>query len=331
MSDVAPPSFRWGVALALASSAAFGTAGPFAKSLLVAGWSPFAVVTLRVAGAALLLSPVVLRMMSRRWAMLRHEWPLVAAYGLIAVALAQLSYFHAVQTLSVGMALLLEYSGILLVVLYLWVFRGVVPSRVTGFGVVVSVAGLMLVLDVFTGLTVDRTGMAWGLLAGVGLAAYYLISAQQHEEALPPIALAGLGLSVGAAGLILAGVLRLASFTVASRDTVIAGAALPWWVAVAELAVVAAALAYVTGIAAVRIIGATVASFVGLAEVLFAVLFAWLLLGEVPTVVQAVGGLLVIGGVVAVRLGERQLPVVAGDPDPLPVLEAEAPSKREPA
>jgi drug/metabolite transporter (DMT)-like permease len=51
-----------------------------------------------------------------------------------------------------------------------------------------------------------------------------------------------------------------------------------------------------------------VASFVGLSEVLFAILFAWLLLGELPRPVQLAGGVVVVAGVVAVRLGEARAP-----------------------
>ena len=40
----------------------------------------------------------------------------------------------------------------------------------------------------------------------------------------------------------------------------------------------------------------------GLTEVVFAVLFAWLALGELPTVVQAVGGVLIVAGIALVRL-----------------------------
>ena len=64
---------------------------------------------------------------------------------------------------------------------------------------------------------------------------------------------------------------------------------------------VAAATAYVTGIVATRVLGAKLASFVGLSEVMFAVLFAWVLLGELPRPVQLVGGLFILAGVVAVR------------------------------
>jgi len=53
----------------------------------------------------------------------------------------------------------------------------------------------------------------------------------------------------------------------------------------------------------VRMLGERVASFVALAEVLFAVLLAWLLLGEAPLRVQLVGAALVVAGVALVRQG----------------------------
>ena len=74
----------------------------------------------------------------------------------------------------------------------------------------------------------------------------------------------------------------------------------------AELIVIAAAAAYVLGIVGARHLGSTVASFVGLTEVLFAILFAWLLLAELPTPIQLVGGLLILAGVAAVRIGESR-------------------------
>ena len=68
-----------------------------------------------------------------------------------------------------------------------------------------------------------------------------------------------------------------------------------------ELAAIAAATAYVTGILAARVLGAKLASFVGLSEVIFAVLFAWVLLGELPRPIQLLGGLFILAGVIAVR------------------------------
>ena len=87
----------------------------------------------------------------------------------------------------------------------------------------------------------------------------------------------------------------------------LAGVDVVWWVPLVLLGVVTAAVAYVTGIEAGRRLGSRLASFVALLEVLAAVGFAWLLLGELPRTVQLLGGVLVLAGVVTVRLGERRL------------------------
>jgi drug/metabolite transporter (DMT)-like permease len=91
-----------------------------------------------------------------------------------------------------------------------------------------------------------------------------------------------------------------------------------WLVPVLGLAVVAAAFAYASGVAAIRRLGSRTSSFVGLTEVLFAVLFAWLLLGQRPGVVQLAGGVVVLAGIVLVRLGEREPAPLALAPDPVP-------------
>ena len=47
--------FRLGLMFAVGSAFTFGMSGPFAKSLMVAGWSPTAAVTARLAGGALVM------------------------------------------------------------------------------------------------------------------------------------------------------------------------------------------------------------------------------------------------------------------------------------
>ncbi|HET7761719.1 MAG TPA: DMT family transporter [Phycicoccus sp.] len=292
-----------GLVAMLVSSAAFGTSGPFAKALISAGWSPGAVVLLRIAGAATLLLPVALWQVRGRFAVLLRELPLAAAYGSLAVAVAQLGYFQAVARLTVGVALLLEYLGIVLVVLWVWALTRRAPHRLTVAGIVLALAGLALVLDVTGQASPDLVGVAWGLLAACGLAGHYVLAAR--ETALPPFAFAALGLACGAVILGVLGLVGVLPMDVGAPAVVVAGAAVPAWVALAELVVVAAALAYVLGVVGARQLGSTFASFVGLTEVLFAVLFAWVLLGELPGVWQLLGGAVLLAGVLVVRLGER--------------------------
>ena len=64
---------------------------------------------------------------------------------------------------------------------------------------------------------------------------------------------------------------------------------------------VSAVLAYLSGIEAVRRLGSSIASFVALSEVILAVIFAALLLGQIPTPIQLVGGVLIVTGIVVVQ------------------------------
>ena len=294
-----------GLGLALVSAAAFGTSGAFAASLLEAGWTPGAAVTTRVVLAALVLTvPALLLLRGRRHELFRGGRT-VTVYGLVAVAGCQLAYFNAVQSLSVAVALLLEYSGALMVVAWMWLRHAQRPRRLTLTGAAVAIGGLVLVLDVLGDADLDPAGVLWGLLAAVGLAAYFVISAQA-EEPLPPLVVAWGGLAVGGVALLLAAAVGVLPMAAPRTDVTLLDAEVSWLVPVLGLAVVAAALAYVAGIVGARLLGARVASFVGLTEVLFAVVFAWVLLGQALSPVQLLGGLLVVAGIALVRLDEMR-------------------------
>jgi drug/metabolite transporter (DMT)-like permease len=313
-----------GLWLALITAAAFGTSGTFASALVDTGWSPGAAVSLRLLGAtAALLIPGLIALRGR-WSLLRRNAGLIVAYGLVAMAACQLFYFNAVTTLSVGVALLLEYLAIVLVVLWLWVRHHQRPRRWTILGIVLSISGLLLVLDVTGGMRIDLDGVMWGLGAAVGLAVFFVLSAKD-ETGLPPIVLAASGMAVATVALLLAGLVGAMPLHFSSRQVMLGGAQLPWWTAIVALCLISTALAYCTGIAATRRLGSKVASFVGLTEVLFSVLFAWLMLGQLPMLVQLLGGALIIGGVVAVRYEELTRAAEAPVAVPLPQGEASAP------
>ena len=91
-------------------------------------------------------------------------------------------------------------------------------------------------------------------------------------------------------------------------DVEFAGHRTAGWCPIVGLSLVAAVIAYVAGIGAARILGARLSSFVGLTEVMFAVLIAWLVLGELPTAVQLLGGALIVAGVALVRIDELRSP-----------------------
>ncbi|MFI9815184.1 EamA family transporter [Saccharothrix variisporea] len=293
-----------GIGLAVLSASSFGLSGPLGRGLMEAGWSSAAAVAVRVLLAGVVLLPAALVQLRGDWGLVRRNLPLVTAYGLVAVAGCQLAYFNAVARMDVGVALLVEYTAPVAVVVWLWLRHGQRPGRLTVLGAVLALAGLVLVLDLLSGADVDAAGVLWALGAMVGAAVYFVLSARD-QDGLPGTALASGGLLLGGAALLLAGVVGVVPLTATTEPVAFHGFSVPWWLPVVVLGVVTAALGYVTGIAATRRLGSRLASFVALTEVLMALVFAWLLLAQAPRPVQLVGGVLTLLGVVTVRLGER--------------------------
>ena len=319
---VAPSRLGAGLGFALVSATTFGLSGALARGLLDSGWSAPAAVTARIVIAALVLVVPGALALRGRWHLLSRNGGLVAAYGVAAVAGAQLCYFYAVSYLQVGVALLIEYTAPVAVVVWLWLRHGHRPHRLTVVGAAIAAVGLVLVLDVVSGADLNLVGVAWGLGAMVGAATYFVISADE-DNGLPGISLAAGGLVVGGTVLGVAGLLGVLPMRVSSERVSYQGFDVEWWVPVLALGLVTAAIAYVTGIEAGRRLGSRLASFVALTEVLMALVFAWLLLGELPRPIQLAGGLLVLAGVVVVKLGEgSSSPVV--EPVPGPVSERPA-------
>ncbi len=298
-----------GIGLGLLSAMCFGTSGTFGAALEGAGWSPAGAVLARVCVAALALTVPALFALRGRWALLRRSWRQVVVYGLVGVAACQVCYFNAIARMDVGISILLEYLGIVLVVGWLWVRHGQRPRLLTVLGGVAALGGLALMLDLSGSGGVSMTGVLFALAAAVSMAVYFFQSAQTSAagggDALPPVALTWGGMVTGAAFIALLGAARRHAAAV----RVLLGDAAQ---RAGELAAAGARARRGRGGRSRTSPGSgrrggsgrSSGSFVAMAEVLFAAGFAWVLLHQVPTGMQFLGGLLILAGVVAVRLDE---------------------------
>ncbi|MEU9513753.1 DMT family transporter [Micromonospora sp. NPDC048169] len=308
-----------GLGLALLSAITFATSGTFARPLITGEWSAVAVVIARVGIAALVLAVPAVLALRGRWEVLRRNAFSVVLFGLLGVATAQACFFNAVRYLPVGVALLLEYLGIVLVVGWMWLAHGQRPRLLTVAGSVTALCGLVLVLDLTGAGRLDPVGVLWGLGAGVGLAGYFVI-AGRTDARLPSVVMASGGMAVGALALLLLGGIGALPLTAGTADVTFGGHRVSWLVPVAGLSLIAAVVAYLAGVASTRLLGARLSSFVGLTEVMFAVLIAWLVLDELPGLIQLAGGVLILGGVALVRADELR-----GAPQPVPTPAAAEP------
>lgn len=289
-----------GLVTGVLASLAFGTSGAFIKPLLESGWSPAAAVTVRAGIAGLVLVPIAIPAMRGRWsAFWRARWRILGM-GLIGVAGTQLVYFSAVQRIPVSTALLIEYTAPLLLVVVAWISTRRMPRAVVLVGSVVAIVGLVLVVGLGSLGATDGLGLLFATLSAVGCAAYYVIAARP-SDGLPPVMFAAAGLVLGSLVLGVIGVLGALPFTATFGVVSALGAEVPWWAPLVVVALIGTAFAYVASIAASEMLGSRLMSFVGMLEVVFASVFAWVLLGETLTPVQLLGGVAIFGGIALVR------------------------------
>ncbi len=294
-----------GIFLGLGASLAFAASGTFVRPLLNVGWTPAAAVFWRIVAASLVLLPLGLWTLRGRLRLLLTEWRLVVTFGLLAVAVAQGMYFAAVARMSVSGALLIEYMAPVALVLLAWVRQQRAPSKLVLAGTAASVLGLFCVLDL-TGTRLDGLGVLFGFGAMVGAAAYFLLGARPSE--LPALALPAFGLPVGAAALGALLATGLLPYSAPLVPVELMGTMVPWWLPLSIVVLFATAAAYTLGVTGIALMGERLASFVSLSEVLFAALVAALVLGEIPTFMQLLGGIGIILGVVLIRIASGSAP-----------------------
>ena len=276
-----------GIVIAVVSALAFSSSGPLVKPLLEAGWSLSAALLVRMGLAGLILSPALVRAIARERSFLRRHWRSLLAFGLIPVAGCQLMFFSAMQRMPVAVALLIQYLAPVLLVGFVWLRTRRAPSRLVLIGSAVAVVGLVLVVDV-SGARFDLLGTLLALGAAVTVCVYFTMSERTGDD-LPPLALASGGLLVGA--LVMAAVVAVGAIPFAAPAVTVTfrGVDVPGILPILWVGGVATTLGYALGVMAVPRIGSRLASFIGLSEVLFALGFAWLLLGETPAPIQFVG------------------------------------------
>ena len=306
-----------GIMLGLAAGLAFGAGGAIVKPLLESGWSPGAAVLFRISVAALLL--VVPGLIALRFdlrPLWRAKWT-VLVYSVVAVAGVQLAFYTAIARIPVSTALLIEYLAPVALVAFAWLRNRRAPQFVVLSGSVVAIAGLVLVIGPAGG-ALDPVGVVIAGIAMLGVAVYYVLG-ERSDTGVPPIALAAAGCVIGCLVLGAAALTGLVPFEAAFIDVEFFGGIAPWWVPVLLVGAISTAFAYVAGIQAIRLLGTRLSSFLGLSEVVFAAIVAWALLGEAIGLLQLIGGLLILGGIVLVRLERPSRDPVALELDLVPV------------
>ncbi|MEC4019854.1 EamA family transporter [Streptomyces sp. H27-D2] len=283
-----------GLGLALLSAFTFGGSGVAAKPLIEAGLDPLHVVWLRVAGAALVMLPVAWR---HRDLVLRRPGLLVG-FGLLAVAGVQAFYFAALSRIPVGVALLVEFLAPALVRGWVRFVQHRPVSRAAVAGVMLAVAGLACVVEVWSGLSFDAVGLLLALGAACCQVGYFVLSdhGSEGENAADPIGVIAYGLLIGTAVLTVIARPWGMDWSVLGGQADMDGSRVPALALLGWIVLIATVVAYLAGVVSVRRLSPQVAGVVACLEAVIATVLAWVLLGEHLSAPQILGGAVVLTG-----------------------------------
>jgi len=253
-------------------------------------FGPLALAFLRVAGASLLLCPLL--WWQGRGALLATHWGTLTAVGLVNSALPFALYGAAALVLSAGLMAIFNATAPLWAGLIAWVWLHERPTAWRLLGMGIGFAGVL-------GLTLGKAGLpppvagslapAWGVAACLGATLMYGYGAnltRRHASGLPALAVAA-GSQLASAVLLL----PLAVWAWPER--------LPSpgaWGAVAMLAFLCTGLAYVLYFRLIARVGPARAISVTFLVPAFASAWGFAVLGERPTLTMVLGfGVILVG------------------------------------
>jgi drug/metabolite transporter (DMT)-like permease len=283
---------RLGYLLAAVAAAMFAVNGSIAKLLIEDGVSPAHLSQLRVTVAFVMLAGALAVVDRRRLRIARADVPRMAWLGLAGVAIVQLSYFLAIERMPISVALVIQFTGPAMVLLWLRLAHGRRLKPSLYGAVALSVAGSALVVEVFDAGAIDGLGVVYALVAAVTFA-IYLVGFERVGRSYDAFTTLAWGL--GFATLFWLLVSPPWTFPVGDLDS--AGDIL-----LALGVVVIGTLApFLLNVTALRHLPAARVGVIATLEPVLATLVAWAIHDEALTGIQIAGGLLVVAAVAWVQ------------------------------
>lgn len=278
----------------------FALNGVLAKSAIEVGFTPLRLVELRNAGAMIILIVLVAIIRPRAFTVRLREVPFLLAYGVIAFTLVQFLYFFTISRLPVSIGTLLAFLAPILVAIYVKFIRKQPVRNRIWVAIGLTLLGLALVAQVWQGATLDTLGVVAGFLTAVALALYWILgeSGQSHRDALS-LTMWGFIFSTATWSIIAPWTSFPFAMLLESGAPIGPGwPGLPIWLIMLMGIVFGTVIAFLLVLGSLRRLGAERAGIIGTSEPVWAAILALILLGEMLTVIQVIGGLLVVAGII---------------------------------
>ena len=286
--------------LMITAAMGFALGGVAAKILREADMDAFRLTQIRTVGAAIiLLTFAVIRGKKQLYAR-RDELKDLIIFGVVGVAAVTSFYFFAIKYLYVSVALVIEFTASIWIVLYLRFVKKKQVSPIMWVGIACAFSGLFLLSQIWTGTTIHPLGVAVAFADAFALAIYFLF-ADRLSQTRTSLSLMAWGLGVAAVFWSL--VLPWWNFpfeyltNTYSLEGNLSNYSAPGWALVLWIIIVGTVIPYLLTVTGIRELSASTGSVIGMIEPLFAGAIAWWLLNEAFNTTQLIGCAVLLVGI----------------------------------
>jgi len=278
----------------------FAFNGIISKIVLLDEISAWRLTQIRTGGAFVILFTFFIIFKRHELKPTKAELPWLILFGFVGVAMVQALYFVAIERMYIGIALLIEFTAPIWILLFLrFVLKKHVPKGLW-YAIALAFTGLLLITQIWSGLSVDQIGLLAAFFDALALAGYFLIGDLLGKtKSSGAIATWGFGV----ASLLLVFALPVWNFPVAALTSemnllgIFESYELPGWVLILWIVVMGTIAPYLLVISGLKILSASTASIFGMIEPVLAGMFAWWWLNESLTTTQLIGCVIVILGI----------------------------------
>ncbi|MFM8961002.1 MAG: DMT family transporter [Actinomycetota bacterium] len=278
----------------------FAFNGIISKIVLLDEISAWRLTQIRTGGAFVILFTFFIIFKRHELKPTKAELAWLILFGFVGVAMVQAFYFVAIERMYIGIALLIEFTAPIWILLFLrFVLKKHVPKGLW-YAIALAFTGLSLITQIWSGLSVDKIGLLAAFFDALALAGYFLIGDLLGKtKSSGAIATWGFGV----ASLLLVFALPVWNFPVAALTSEMnllgrfESYELPGWVLILWIVVMGTIAPYLLVISGLKILSASTASIFGMIEPVLAGMFAWWWLNESLTTTQLIGCVIVILGI----------------------------------
>jgi drug/metabolite transporter (DMT)-like permease len=286
----------------------FGFNASSVKVIIEAGVSPEFLVLFRATFTSAIAGVILLLTNRKGFRVSLKELPVLVFYGIVGVALMQWSYSNAVSLLPISVALLIEYTAIVIVPLVsLLLFKEKVKPRLW-FGIAAVLVGLAVVSNVWES-ALNPVGVAWAFMAAGCLSIYFLIGehTQRKRDAMSTLFYS---FAVAAVFWAIVNLIRPTSVVdfnlIFSLQGNLTEVMMPMWMGLLWIGIMGSFIPMLLDYIALGNLSATAVGVIATAETVFATVFAWAWLNESMTTLEVIGGLIVVTGIVLAETSRTQ-------------------------